>query len=300
MELNQLRYFVAVAEMNNFTRAAARCAVAQPSLSQQIKKLEEELGYSLFDRGRRTELTDAGRALLPRARRILAEVCDAETLLLDDIEKGVGPLAVGAIPTMAPYLLPPLLERFVSAYPRCDLHIHEDYTERLIAAVLANKLDCAIVSTPIDEEGVELQLVGSERMLVAMHDDHPLARPNTVSIEALEQEPVIVIDDMHCLGRQVSDFCVRRRMGQRIVCSSAQLSTVRRLVGLGIGVSLLPEMCARADRAGGRAYRSLAPEAPARDIALAWHEGRDRSFLAVELAIFLEEDLRSGIHRYDG
>src|SRR5262249_31952158 len=137
MELHQLRYFVAVAQTGNFSRAAERCHVSQPSLSQQILKLEHRLGQPLFNRlGRPAVLTDAGRLLLDRATAILASLDDAERRLLAGDEHQGGRLAIGAIPTIAPYLLPPTLEGFVRACPNVELIIREDVTEHLLAAVV--------------------------------------------------------------------------------------------------------------------------------------------------------------------
>ena len=136
MEFHQLRYFLAVADTASFTRAAARCCVAQPSLSQQIKKLEQQLGAPLFDRRNRVvTLTEAGRALLPRARRIIAEVADAHDRLGQDMASGTGPLRVGVIPTIGPFMLPAVMRRFLKQYPQCDLSVEEDLTERLLERI---------------------------------------------------------------------------------------------------------------------------------------------------------------------
>ena len=146
MELHQLRYFVAIAEAGSVSRAAERCFVAQPSLSQQLKKLEQSLGATLFDRlGRGIALTDAGRALLPRARRILAEVRTTEANLQQEALDGPGTLVVGAIPTVAPYLIPPALRSIRRAYPGCAVSVREDLTEQLVEALENNEIDCAIV-----------------------------------------------------------------------------------------------------------------------------------------------------------
>src|SRR6266404_1872914 len=142
MELHQLRYFVAVAECGNVSRAADRCHIAQPSLSQQLRKLEENLGVKLFDRlGRGIAITDAGRALLPRARRVLAEVRETEANLKREADGCQGTLVVGAIPTMAPYLLPAALDRLRAAHPECQVNVREGLTETLVEALADNEID---------------------------------------------------------------------------------------------------------------------------------------------------------------
>ncbi|MCB1056287.1 MAG: LysR family transcriptional regulator, partial [Acidobacteria bacterium] len=271
MELHQLRYFVAVAEAGSFSNAARRCHVAQPSLSQQIKKLEIDLGQELFERHPSgVVLTEAGHALLPRARRVLSEVQEAAAALRSDIDDGAGPLAVGAIPTMAPYVLPPVLAPFSQRFPRCELTVREDLTDRLIEALLAYELDVAVLSTPIEEELVDVEVLGSERLLLAAPPGYPLPADHDVSLGALEHEPTIVVHEMHCLGQQIRSFCDAARVRQRVVCRSTQLATVQELVALGLGISILPEMAIAQDKDGRCCYHSLSEPQPCRDIAVAW------------------------------
>src|ERR1700733_86870 len=160
MELHQLRYFVAAAECGNVSRAPERCHITQPSLSQQLKKLESLLGVALFDRvGRGIAITDAGRALLPRATQILAHVRDTEANLKREAAGSHGTLIVGAIPTMAPYLLPPALKKLRAAHPNCQISVREDLTEHLAEALANNELDCALLSTPLEDESLEIEVL---------------------------------------------------------------------------------------------------------------------------------------------
>lgn len=302
MEIHQLRYFVAVLDTGSFSRAAEACHVAQPSLSQQIKKLETSLGQTLFDRlPRGAAPTEAGAALEPIARRILDEVQGARSIVQGDLEAGVGPLAVGAIPTMAPFLLPPILARFRAEFPDCELSVREDLTERLLEAVAHHELDCAVMSTPIDHPLVGLEVLGDERLLLATARDFVLPSSVTPTLAALEDQPTIVLHEMHCLGQQIEGFCSSRGMRRRIVCRSTQLSTVRRLVALGLGVSILPEMAARYDGSESVRYvpvedRGDAGEGPRRTIAVVWHRDRSRSRLARRFVELLREDLDKGEH----
>src|SRR5688572_11378347 len=153
MELHQLRYFLAVAESRSFSKGAAACDVAQPSLSQQVQKLEREVGRRLFDRlGRTVALTDAGRALLPRARRILAEVDGVERGVTAEIDAGHGTLSVGAIPTVAPFLLPGAVARFTRTQPEAELLVREDLTANLVDGLVRAELDLCICALPLDDE----------------------------------------------------------------------------------------------------------------------------------------------------
>ncbi|HLJ97738.1 MAG TPA: LysR substrate-binding domain-containing protein [Gemmataceae bacterium] len=272
MELHQLRYFVAVARTGNFSRAAERCHVSQPSLSQQILKLERHLGQRLLNRlGRRAVLTDAGRLLLDRATAILAAVEDAHRRLVDDAGAGTGRLAIGAIPTIAPYLLPPALKRFARCYPQVEVSVQEDVTRNLIAAVLEGELDLALVALPITEERLEVEPLFSEPLLVAVPHGHPLTRRRKITVQDVSAERFILLNEMHCLGEQVLSLCRAHDCQPQIACRSAQIATVQALIALGQGISLLPEMACRADHSKRLVYRRVAPGPSQRTIAAIWH-----------------------------
>jgi LysR family transcriptional regulator, hydrogen peroxide-inducible genes activator len=271
MELHQLRYFVAVAHTGNFSRAAERCHVSQPSLSQQILKLERRLGQPLLNRlGRRAVLTDAGRVLLDRATAILAAVEDAERRLLSRGLQG-GRLSVGAIPTIAPYLLPAALEAFARRCPNIELAVQEDVTRHLLAGVVEGELDLAIVALPITEARLQAEPLLTEPLLVAMPRGHPLTRRRKIHIRDLGEERFILLNEMHCLGEQTLSLCRAHDCQPRIACRSAQIATVQALIALGHGISLLPEMARRADRNKRLVYHSLANKDFCRTIAAVWH-----------------------------
>lgn len=300
MEMHQLRYFVSVAEAGSFSRAAERCRVAQPSLSQQIKKLETQLGQVLFDRlPQGAVLTEAGHALLPRAQRILAEVREARSELERDLDHAHLPLAVGAIPTMAPYLLPPVLERLTAEFPGCRLTVREDLTERLLEALVDLELDCAVMSTPVENRFVEVEVVGSERLLVVAGEERELPPAEELDLETLRRQPSIVLHEMHCLGQQIREFCRASDLYQRIVCRSTQLETVQQLVRLDLGISMVPEMAARPGADGALRYTEVPGLDPRREIAVVWRRDRSRSRLARRFAELVHADLDAGVHRTD-
>lgn len=301
MELHQLRYFVAVAEAGSMTLAARRCHVAQPSLSQQIRKLEETLGVTLFDRlGRGVVMTDAGRALLPRARRILAEVRETGENLRAEVSQGGGRLVIGAIPTIAPYLLPPVLASLRAEAPGSELVVREDLTERLVEAVVDNELDVAITSTPIDHGLVEVQAIGSEPLLVVVPSSHPLAGGERMRLSDLRAQPSVTLSDMHCLGKQIGSFCARAGVTPEVICRATQLATVLELVRLSMGMALVPAMVAACDEAPGRAYLRLARPQPSREIALLWRVGRSRPALGEPFVRLATGHLRALIERTSG
>ena len=275
MELHRLEYFVAVADLGSFTRAAERCGVAQPSLSQQIGKLEEELRKPLFERlGRTIRLTDAGRGLYDQAVAILAAVEEAKRSIADASKEEAGPIAVGAIPTVAPYLLPSLVCRYHERFPLSRVVIHEDLTEHILAACLRGELDVAVLALPIADPQLHVEALYEEELLLALPREHSLAKKRRVTVRDLDGQPFILLSEMHCLGQQIVSFCNQESCRPFIVCRSAQLLTVQQFVSVGHGVSLLPAMACALDRDPQRQYRRLAEPRPTRTLAMVWHKQR--------------------------
>lgn len=286
MELHQLKYFVATAETGSASRAASRCHIAQPSLSQQIRKLESSLGTRLFDRlGTGMSLTDAGRALLPRARAILGQVRDAQANLLRDVERS-GSLVIGAIPTIAPYVLPAALRRTRQALPDCELTVREDLTENLIDALVDHEIDCALLGSPAGHDLVESEIIGQEELVVLMPKE-PACKPASCPSD-LRDQPRISLHEEHCLGRQIEGFCASRGLAPRIVCRTTQLQTIFALVGLGLGISIVPEMAITGDDKRFQVVK-FARNKPTRKIVLAWRRHRSRSFAMDRFSEFVRE-----------
>ena len=294
MEIHQLTYFVAVAETGSFTRAAEYCNVAQPSLSQQIMKLEQELGETLFDRlPRRTVLTEAGRMLLPRANSILAELQEIKHGLDVDVADGRGVLSVGFIPTIAPFVLPHVTKRFSQDFPLATLSVHEDLTEILVQDITDGKLDVGITSLPIHNRSIRTQELLSEPLLVASSREHDIANRTSLHVEELDQFPFIALSEVHCLGEQVQSFCYQKDLDLQIVCHTSQLSTVQNCVALGLGVSLVPRALAVSDASERISYRALSDSTPQRKIAAATHIERRQSFLARKFIEMVREEYPS-------
>jgi LysR family transcriptional regulator, hydrogen peroxide-inducible genes activator len=275
MEMHQLRYVVAVARAGNFSRAAEQCHVSQPSLSQQIQKLEEELGQRLFDRMKRmVKLTSHGEAFLPRAARILEEADAAKREAIDAQHLVRGTLTFGVLPTIAPYLLPAALAEFTGKFPGVEILVQEDTTARLLKLANGYEIDFALASEPIQDPRFEVQQLFAEELLLALPPGHPLTRKRTLTATDLEGEQLIVMKEGHCLGDQVLSFCDRRNIRPGISFRSAQLETIQALVVSGLGISLIPAMASKNKRADRLAYRSLAPPKPERRIVAVWPKQR--------------------------
>jgi LysR family transcriptional regulator, hydrogen peroxide-inducible genes activator len=276
MELHQLRYFVAVAQTENFTRAAQKCFVAQPSLSQQIIKLEREFGGPLFDRtGRKVRLTDRGRTLFDRAIEILAAVDGAKRAMSDDGD--AGQISIGAIPTVAPYLLPALLKRFLHDHPKTEVTVFENLTEYTIQSCLDGEVDVGVLALPVAEDQLDVEPLLTEELMLAMAVGHPLASRRRVTMQDVSKERFVLLSETHCLGQLVVSFCKGQSCQPLVSCRSAQLLTVQELVALGHGVSLIPRMAVDGDQSQLRKYRSLTGEKPKRTIAMIWRKHRYQS-----------------------
>jgi LysR family transcriptional regulator, hydrogen peroxide-inducible genes activator len=275
MEMHQLRYVVAVARSGNFSRAADQCHVSQPSLSQQIQKLEEELGERLFDRTKReARLTSHGESFLPRAIRVLEEVDAAKREATDARQLLRGTLSIGVLPTIAPFLLPKILSEFTKAFPGVEVVLQEDTTAHLLKLVLGCEIDFALASQPISDSRLQVRELFSEELLLSLPPGHPLTRKRVIPLSDLENQPFILMKEGHCLGDQVLRFCERRDLRPAITFRSAQLETVQALISAGLGLSLIPAMAAAHKRSGQSEYRSLALPKPSRRIVAVWLKPR--------------------------
>jgi LysR family hydrogen peroxide-inducible transcriptional activator len=281
MEFHQLRYVCAVAETGNFSRAAERCEIAQPSLSQQVLKLEEDLGAKLFDRlGRSIRITEAGRAFLPHARSILEQMEAARSSVADKNEDIRGSVAVGAIPTIAPYLMPRYTADFAKKYPDAKLRIVEETTPILVEGLRDLSIDLAILALPLRHKDLEFFPIRSEPLFAALPKDHPRAAQESISLKSLRGERFVMLRDGHCFRDLSIVTCTHARITPNIAFESDQFSSVLGMVAAGVGISLVPEMAK--DRDAGCRYVRLSDTRATRTIVAAFLRGR--SFNRVQQA----------------
>lgn len=271
MEIHQLRYFVAVSELGSFTKAARRCGVSQPSLSQQIQKLERELGEQLLDRfGRSIRLTEGGQAFYERSAAILDAVDEAKACVHNGDDWRKGTVSIGAIHTIAPYMLPEIVQRFTANYTDAQVIVEERFTEQLIERCLAGDLDVGLVALPIAEKRLRVEPLFKERLLAALPAASSLADRKRLALADVTREPFLLLDEMHCFGRQTLQLCADRDCVPAISCRTAQLLTVQEMVALGQGVSLVPEMATHLNRDRRCTYRTLTGPPIEREIAMIW------------------------------
>ena len=232
MELFQLRYFLKVVELGNFTRAAEANSVSQPALSQAIQKLEDELGQPVFERlGRRVELTDAGRMLLPRATQAVQLVDEARASITDDGESGQ--IRVSAIPTIAPYLLPSVLGEFASQFPQVQFEVQEEVTDQVVKRLRHGETDAALLALPFDSTHLEVVPLFEEELQLVLPAGHELADRKRITLRTLREYPFILLDEAHCLSDNVISFCHRKAFQPITTGRFTQLATVLELVALG-------------------------------------------------------------------
>jgi LysR family hydrogen peroxide-inducible transcriptional activator len=276
MELHQLRYFCAVAETGSFSRAAEHSHVSQPSLSQQILKLEAELGARLFDRlGRSVRLTEVGQAFLPRALSVLRELEAARGDVVESKESVSGPVAVGVIPTVAPYFLPAVLAAFAKLFPKSTVTVVEEITPVLLERLRAGSIDIAILALPVRGHEFEALPLITEPLFAALPRNHRLSRNKTVALGELRKEPFLLLRDGHCFRENAIAACDRARVSPRVVFESGQFSSLLGLVGAGVGVSLVPAMAV--DRRGQVRFVRISDPTATRTIGALTLRGRSLS-----------------------
>jgi LysR family hydrogen peroxide-inducible transcriptional activator len=246
LELRQLRYFCALARTGSFTRAAEQERIAQPSLSQQIRKLESDLGVPLFERlGRSTRLTLFGEALWAEATAILQHVADAESSI-GSLQEGVrGRLRIGAIPTILPFFLAPRLGEFRDLHPEVDIELSEDMTRRLVERIQAGELDIALAGLPLKNPDIVCSELFREPLRVAVGLKHRLATVESVDLSDVRDERMLLLKDGHCFRQNVLTACTQAKIEFHSIFESDQFASIFPLVASGFGVSLVPEMACR-------------------------------------------------------
>jgi LysR family hydrogen peroxide-inducible transcriptional activator len=245
MELHQLRYFCAVATTGSFTGAAELEGISQPSLSQQIRKLEQTVGATLFTRlGRRIRLTPAGEALHEHAREILRHSRDATQRIRQLGQSISGPLRVGAIPTVLPYLLAPRLADFVTLYPEVQVELKEETTTELVKQLQQGELDVILVALPLRVSEVVCSELVRDPLMLAIPKNHPMAGQEVAHIGTVQQERLLLLREGHCFRGDVLTACTRARAEFHAIFESDSLATIFSLVASGLGVSIVPAMSA--------------------------------------------------------
>lgn len=278
MELDQLRYFLQVAERGNFTRAAEDVMISQPALSRSIQKLEDELGQPVFERKTRSvALTDAGILLQARAQQVLSIIEDTKAEITDDGQSGR--IRIGAIPTIAPFFLPEVLQGFSATFPNATIIVQENTTDVLLKKCTQGELDLAILALPVPAKYLDVEELFEEELFLVLPPDHPLTDKKRIRLSDVEPLPFVLLDEAHCLSDNIVSFCHQRSIQPVTVERTSQLAMVQELVSLSHGVSMIPAMARVRDQSDRRVYRSMSGTKPMRTIAVVRNPYRFQSQL---------------------
>ncbi|HEU4604232.1 MAG TPA: LysR substrate-binding domain-containing protein [Steroidobacteraceae bacterium] len=279
MNLRDLRYLVALADTRHFGRAAQRCHVSQPTLSAQIKKLENYLGVQLIERHpRRVALTETGAKIVPLARRMIQESDEIISLARNEHDPLSGRLNVALIPTVGPYLLPLVTRRLRKQLPRLKLMLYEYQTEPLLEKLRAGDIDLGVLALPVNLDGLDSRDLYVEPFTLAVPNSSPIAKKPHVKLEDIADETLLLLEDGHCLRDQALDVCSRIDVRESDDYRATSLETLRQMVAAGLGVTLLPELATRGPFGSGQglAVKAFSKPVPSRTVGAVWRKSSTR------------------------
>ncbi|HEY0214068.1 MAG TPA: LysR substrate-binding domain-containing protein [Paenirhodobacter sp.] len=274
MTLRELQYLVALARLKNFHRAAEACNVSQPTLSTQIRKLEDELGLVLVERGtRKVMLTAAGEEIVTRAQRILNEAQDIHAIAERHRAPDTGRLRLGVFPTLGPYLLPHLVPKIAARFPKLELQLIEEKSDQLLQKLALGQIDTALLALPIGDDTLEIVPLFEEPFLLAVPLGHAFANRTTTSLDDLTGQKLMLLEDGHCLRDQAISLCRRWGAGETAGFRATSLETLRQMVAAGMGITLMPMLATRGPLAENGHLRFVPfhdDPPPSRSIGMMW------------------------------
>jgi LysR family transcriptional regulator, hydrogen peroxide-inducible genes activator len=280
MNLKDLKYLVALADTGHFGKAAERTFVSQPTLSAQLKKLEEYLGVKLVERQpKNVQLTEVGRQIVVRARRMLDEGDEIVALARSNTDPFAGKLKVALIPTIGPYLLPRVMQKIRKTMPHLGLMLYEYQTEPLLKRLRDGEIDLGIIALPALQEGVESRPLYEEAFTVALPNHHPLADKSTIKVADLKGQTLLLLEDGHCLRDQALEVCSRVDVREAEDFRATSLETLRQMVVAGLGLTLLPELAVESPFGSqrGLTIRQFGKPVPTRTVGAVWRKSSTRA-----------------------
>lgn len=279
IKLKDLRYLVAIADTGHFGKAAERCFVSQPTLSAQLKKLEEYLGVTLIERQTKGAiLTPAGEDIVLRARRIIEASDEVMEIASGHRDPLAGKLRIAFLPTIGPYLLPHIAVALRAALPRLELMLYEYQTATLLQKLRAGDIDLGVLALPIEDDSLAVESLYDEAFVVAIPENHSLAKRSQIQVSDLEGATLLLLEDGHCLRDQALDVCNRVEVHEKQDFRATSIETLRQMVAAGTGLTLLPELAARGNYAHtqGLALRPFAQPIPTRHVGAIWRKSNPR------------------------
>jgi LysR family hydrogen peroxide-inducible transcriptional activator len=273
MNIRALQYFVKLAELKHFSKAASACFVSQPTLSTQIRKLEEELGVSLVERApRKIMLTPIGEDIAHRARHILRDIEHVKDAARRSKDPETGTIKLGIFPTLAPYLLPHVIPVIRKKYPELRMQLAEEKTEVILNMLDQGRLDAGLLALPVEEHGMEVKVLFEEPFVTAMPSSHPLSDKQSISLQDLEGEELLLLEEGHCLRQQALEVCALAGAHERVDFHATSMETLRQMVAANAGVTLMPVLSVKPPipLTDNITLRPFKAPAPSRTIALVW------------------------------
>lgn len=292
MNLRDLKYLVALADHKHFGHAAAACFVSQPTLSTQIKKLEEELGVPLVERApRKVMLTPAGRDAADRARRIVAEVEQMKEAARRSQDPEAGTVRLGIFPTLGPYLLPHVVPRIRTRFPQLELLLIEEKSDVLLSRLREGKLDAGLLALPLQDDQLHTEFLFEEPFLLAVPEAHPLAERDSLSLGELSDQQLLLLEDGHCLREQALDVCRISGANEKSEFRATSLETLRQMVAANVGITLLPTLAVKPPvaRSDNIHLLGFTDSHPSRRIAMVWRRSSAMAGFLQELAKVFRE-----------
>src|SRR6201996_6139423 len=279
MNLKDLKYLVALADTGHFGKAAERTFVSQPTLSAQLKKLEEYLGVKLVERQpKNVQLTEVGKQIVIRARRMLDESDEIVALARSNTDPFAGKLKVGLIPTIGPYLLPRVMQKIRKAVPQLGLMLYEYQTEELLKRLREGEIDLGVMALPVMQDGLESRALYDEAFTVALPAHHALGAKSTIKVQDLKGQTLLLLQDGHCLRDQALEVCSRIDVREAEDFRATSLETLRHMVVAGLGVTLMPELAVESPFGSqrGLVIRQFSKPAPSRTVGAVWRKSTTR------------------------
>ncbi|MBC7657427.1 MAG: LysR family transcriptional regulator [Frankiaceae bacterium] len=290
MDLPDLRYLIALADLRHFGRAAQACHVSQPTLSTQVRKLEAELGVALVERApRQVMLTPVGRDIAERARRVLADIEQMRETARRTIDPEAGSVRLGMFPTLGPYLLPHVVPTLRARFPHLELLLVEEKTEPLLAMLRNGRLDAAVLALPLHEDWLESEFLFEEPFMLAVPNKHPLSNRRDLQLADLADQHLLLLEDGHCLRDQALEVCTLSGAGEKDGFRATSLETLRQMVAAGVGITLLPMLAVKPPVSASEDIRLLnfKNPPPTRRIAMVWRKSSAMGAFLHQLAAVL-------------
>ncbi len=292
MNIKDLQYFLAVADLEHFGQAAEQCFVSQPTLSGQIKKLEEQLGVVLFERtNRRVMLTETGAQIATYARRVMSEIESIQEIAESSRDPLAGKFRLGAFPTLATYVFPEIVTKVKAAMPKLRLILIEDKTLYLMEKLRHGEIDAALLALPVHDDFLTSELLFEDEFCLAVAPDHKLASRETVDQKCLKKHKLLLLEEGHCLRDQSLEICERQGLAEEQDFRATGLETLRQMVKAGTGITFMPKIAVQQNESGIK-YVPFSPPVPKRAIGLVWRKTSARKDVMAKLVETLKNPLQ--------